>query len=119
MSKVQCVLRLHPDQEGLSKKKAVGSKLGKYGLPSHNHLTPIAKLSGGQRPSVVFTSISMSRPYILLLDETTFSGSHHDRSRDIYNRALNLEVMTVIRWKMRSPYALLIIWIYGSISNTK
>ncbi|XP_058757315.1 ABC transporter F family member 4-like [Vicia villosa] len=68
---VQYLLRLHPDQEGLSKQEAVRAKLGKFGLPSHNHLTPIVKLSGGQKSRVVFTSISMSRPHILLLDEPT------------------------------------------------
>ncbi|KAL3718729.1 hypothetical protein ACJRO7_003786 [Eucalyptus globulus] len=68
---VQYLLRLHPEQEGLSKQEAVRAKLGKFGLPSHNHLTPIAKLSGGQKSRVVFTSISMSRPHILLLDEPT------------------------------------------------
>ncbi|XP_002517527.2 ABC transporter F family member 4 [Ricinus communis] len=68
---VQYLLRLHPDQEGLSKQEAVRAKLGKFGLPSHNHLTPIAKLSGGQKARVVFTSISMSKPHILMLDEPT------------------------------------------------
>lgn len=68
---VQYILRLHPEQEGLSKQEAVRAKLGKFGLPSHNHLTPIAKLSGGQKSRVVFTSISMSKPHILLLDEPT------------------------------------------------
>ena len=68
---VRYLLRLHPDQEGLSKQEAVRAKLGKFGLPSHNHLTPIAKLSGGQKARVVFTSISMSKPHILLLDEPT------------------------------------------------
>ncbi|KAJ7967974.1 ABC transporter F family-like protein [Quillaja saponaria] len=68
---VQYILRLHPDQEGLSKQEAVRAKLGKFGLPSHNHLSPIAKLSGGQKSRVVFTSISMSKPHILLLDEPT------------------------------------------------
>ena len=68
---VQYLLHLHPDQEGLSKQEAVRGKLGKFGLPSHNHLTPIAKLSGGQKARVVFTSISMSKPHILLLDEPT------------------------------------------------
>lgn len=68
---VQYLLRLHPEQEGFSKQEAVRAKLGKFGLPSHNHLTPIAKLSGGQKARVVFTSISMSRPHILLLDEPT------------------------------------------------
>ncbi|KAM5579897.1 ABC transporter F family member 4 [Rosa sericea] len=68
---VSYLLRLHPEQEGFSKQEAVRAKLGKYGLPSHNHLTPIAKLSGGQKARVVFTSISMSKPHILLLDEPT------------------------------------------------
>ncbi|KAJ4882087.1 ABC transporter F family member 4 [Raphanus sativus] len=66
---VQYLLRLHPDQD--SKQEAVRAKLGKFGLPSHNHLTPIMKLSGGQKARVVFTSISMSKPHILLLDEPT------------------------------------------------
>ncbi|CAN4081435.1 unnamed protein product [Withania somnifera] len=68
---VQYVLRLHPDQEGPSKQEAVRARLGKFGLPSHNHLTPILKLSGGQKARVVLTSISMSKPHILLLDEPT------------------------------------------------
>ncbi|KAF3669130.1 ABC transporter F family member 4 [Capsicum annuum] len=68
---VQYLLRLHPDQVGPSKQEAVRAKLGKFGLPSHNHLTPILKLSGGQKARVVFTSISMSKPHILLLDEPT------------------------------------------------
>ncbi|KAF6173127.1 hypothetical protein GIB67_020210 [Kingdonia uniflora] len=65
------LLRLHQDQEGLSKQEAIKAKLGKFGLPSHNHLTPIVELSGWQKARVVFTSISMSRPHILLLDEPT------------------------------------------------
>ncbi|KAJ0962779.1 hypothetical protein J5N97_027901 [Dioscorea zingiberensis] len=68
---VEYLLRLHPNQVGMSKQEAVRAKLGKFGLPSHNHLTPIAKLSGGQKSRVVFTSISMSNPHILLLDEPT------------------------------------------------
>uniref|UniRef100_A0A803LN97 ABC transporter domain-containing protein n=1 Tax=Chenopodium quinoa TaxID=63459 RepID=A0A803LN97_CHEQI len=68
---VQYLLRLHPDQEGMSKQEAVRAKLGKFGLSSHNHLSPIAKLSGGQKARVVFTSISMSKPHILMLDEPT------------------------------------------------
>ncbi|KAM7255729.1 hypothetical protein ACFE04_008627 [Oxalis oulophora] len=68
---VQYLLRLHPDQEGPSKQETVRAKLGKFGLPSINHTKPIAKLSGGQKARVVFTSISMSKPHILLLDEPT------------------------------------------------
>ncbi|OVA14040.1 ABC transporter-like [Macleaya cordata] len=68
---IQYLLRLHPDQEGLSKQEAVRAKLGKFGLPSHNHCIPIVQLSGGQKARVVFTSISMAKPHILLLDEPT------------------------------------------------
>ncbi|KAL6579068.1 ABC transporter F member 4 [Orobanche minor] len=68
---VQYLLRLHPNQEGPSKQEAVRAKLGKFGLASHNHLAAIAKLSGGQKARVIFTSISMSKPHILLLDEPT------------------------------------------------
>jgi ATP-binding cassette subfamily F protein 1 len=68
---VQYLLRLYPDQEGPSKQETVRAKLGKFGLPSHNHLTPIIKLSGGQKARVVFTAISMAKPHILLLDEPT------------------------------------------------
>ncbi|KAE7995670.1 hypothetical protein FH972_000441 [Carpinus fangiana] len=46
---VHYLLRLHPAQERVSKQEAVHAKLGKFGLPSHNHLTPIAKLSGGKK----------------------------------------------------------------------
>jgi ATP-binding cassette subfamily F protein 1 len=49
----------------------IRAKLGKFGLPGHNHLTPIVKLSGGQKARVVFTSIHLSNPHILLMDEPT------------------------------------------------
>ncbi|GAB4832829.1 hypothetical protein Ancab_006844 [Ancistrocladus abbreviatus] len=54
-----------------NKKLSVRAKLGKFGLPSHKHLTPIAKLSGGQKARVDLTSMSMSKSHILLLDEPT------------------------------------------------
>lgn len=68
---VSYLLSLYPDVEGLSKQEAVRAKLGKFGLVSHNHLAPIAKLSGGQKARVVFASIAFSSPHILLLDEPT------------------------------------------------
>ncbi|KAI3878844.1 hypothetical protein MKX03_000654 [Papaver bracteatum] len=68
---VEYLLRLHPEQEGLSKQEAVRARLGKFGLFSGNHTTPIVQLSGGQKARVVFTSIYMSKPHILLLDEPT------------------------------------------------
>lgn len=42
---VSYLLRLPPDQEGCSKQEAVRSKFGKFGLPDHNHMNHIAKLS--------------------------------------------------------------------------
>ncbi|KAK1416177.1 hypothetical protein QVD17_31966 [Tagetes erecta] len=68
---VEYLLRLYPDQDGLSKQEAVRAKLDKFGLKKEHHLTPIDKLSGGQKARVVFTSISMCKPHILLLDEPT------------------------------------------------
>ncbi|KAM0053604.1 putative ABC transporter, AAA+ ATPase domain, P-loop containing nucleoside triphosphate hydrolase [Helianthus debilis subsp. tardiflorus] len=70
---VEYLLRLHPDQEGMmsSRQEVVRVKLGKFGLPSNRHLTSIRYLSDGQKARVVFTSISMSNPHILLLDEPT------------------------------------------------
>ncbi len=47
------------------------AKLGKFGLGGAHHLTPICKLSGGQKARVVFTAISLHNPHILLLDEPT------------------------------------------------
>jgi hypothetical protein len=45
--------------------------LGRFGLEGQHHLTPIIKLSGGQKSRVVFTSICLQNPHILLLDEPT------------------------------------------------
>eukprot|EP00897_Mesotaenium_endlicherianum_P008441 jgi/Mesen1/7625/ME000004S07893 len=88
---VQYLLRLYPEQEGPSKQEAVRAKLGKFGLPSHNHLTPIVKLSGGQKARVVFTSISMKKPHILLLDEPT---NHLDMQASPHALADALEEFT-------------------------
>eukprot|EP00775_Hariotina_reticulata_P013703 gene13703-13825_t len=53
------------------KPEGMRAMLGKFGLSGHHHLTPIVKLSGGQKARVVFTAISLSNPHILLLDEPT------------------------------------------------
>lgn len=45
--------------------------LGRFGLRGHHHLQPIATLSGGQKARVVFASIAISKPHILLMDEPT------------------------------------------------
>jgi len=45
--------------------------LGRFGLSGQHHLTPICKLSGGQKSRVVFTAICLLQPHILLLDEPT------------------------------------------------
>ncbi|GJT62020.1 ABC transporter F family member 4 [Tanacetum coccineum] len=68
---VQYLLRHYPDQEGCSKQEAVRTMLGQFGLPSHNHLSPIDTLSGGQKARVLLASIAMSRPHIMILDEPT------------------------------------------------
>jgi ATP-binding cassette subfamily F protein 1 len=69
---VQYLLRMYLKPEGGSyKPEEIRAKLGKFGLPGHNHLTPIVKLSGGQKARVVFTAIHLSNPHILLMDEPT------------------------------------------------
>ena len=69
---VQYLLRQYLKPEGGSyKPEEIRAKLGKFGLPGHNHLTPIVKLSGGQKARVVFTAIQLSNPHILLMDEPT------------------------------------------------
>jgi ATP-binding cassette subfamily F protein 1 len=60
---VQYLLRSYLKPEGGSyKPEEIRAKLGKFGLPGHNHLTPIVKLSGGQKARVVFTAIQLSNP---------------------------------------------------------
>lgn len=53
------------------KPEQMRAMLGRFGLAGQHHLTPICKLSGGQKARVVFTSIALSNPHILLLDEPT------------------------------------------------
>lgn len=65
-SPVEYLLRLHP-QAGL-KPEGMRALLGRFGLEGHNHLSPILKLSGGQKARVVFASISLYAPHILLMD---------------------------------------------------
>mmetsp|Transcript_22197 Transcript_22197/g.38379 ORF Transcript_22197/g.38379 Transcript_22197/m.38379 type:complete len:499 (-) Transcript_22197:49-1545(-) len=69
MNPVQYLLNTYP-QCGLNPEQ-MRAKLGKYGLPGVNHLQPICKLSGGQKARVVFASISLAQPHILLFDEPT------------------------------------------------
>ncbi|KAI3918372.1 hypothetical protein MKX01_041692 [Papaver californicum] len=58
---VQYLLRLHPEQEGPSKQEAVRASSESLGFPA---ITTLHQL-------IVFTSISMSKPHIMLLDEPT------------------------------------------------
>ena len=69
---VEYLRRKYLKENGSSyKPEEIRAKLGRFGLPGHNHLTPIVKLSGGQKARVVFTAIGLSNPHILLLDEPT------------------------------------------------
>ena len=45
--------------------------LGRFGLSGNAHTIPMSKLSGGQKARVVFTSIAMSHPDVIVLDEPT------------------------------------------------
>ena len=69
---VEYLRRKYVKENGSSyKPEEIRAKLGRFGLPGHNHLTPIVKLSGGQKARVVFPAIGLSNPHILLLDEPT------------------------------------------------
>ena len=68
-SAVEYLLRLFP-AAGL-KPEGMRALLGRFGLEGHNHLSPIIKLSGGQKARVVFAAISLAAPHILLMDEPT------------------------------------------------
>eukprot|EP00192_Tetraselmis_astigmatica_P006885 CAMPEP_0117674336 /NCGR_PEP_ID=MMETSP0804-20121206/14980_1 /TAXON_ID=1074897 /ORGANISM="Tetraselmis astigmatica, Strain CCMP880" /LENGTH=731 /DNA_ID=CAMNT_0005483191 /DNA_START=42 /DNA_END=2237 /DNA_ORIENTATION=+ len=69
VSPVQYLMEKFPEA-GL-KPEQMRAELGKFGLAGQHHLTPICKLSGGQKARVVFTAIKLSEPHILLLDEPT------------------------------------------------
>mmetsp|Transcript_25706 Transcript_25706/g.56007 ORF Transcript_25706/g.56007 Transcript_25706/m.56007 type:complete len:749 (-) Transcript_25706:104-2350(-) len=66
---VEYLMNKYPEA-GL-KPEQMRAMLGRFGLSGHHHLTPICKLSGGQKARVVFTSICLMNPHILLLDEPT------------------------------------------------
>ncbi|GAX85748.1 hypothetical protein CEUSTIGMA_g13163.t1 [Chlamydomonas eustigma] len=66
---VEYLMSKYPESQ--LKPEQMRAMLGRFGLSGHHHLTPICKLSGGQKARVVFTSISLMQPHILLLDEPT------------------------------------------------
>ena len=45
--------------------------LGRFGLEGHAHTIPIRDLSGGQKARVVFATLALSAPHIMVLDEPT------------------------------------------------
>jgi ATP-binding cassette subfamily F protein 1 len=45
--------------------------LGRFGLESHAHEIKIQDLSGGQKARVVFASLALEEPHVLVLDEPT------------------------------------------------
>lgn len=45
--------------------------LGRFGLEGHAHTIPCRDLSGGQKARVVFASLALEAPHIMVLDEPT------------------------------------------------
>jgi len=77
------------------KPEGMRAKLGKFGLAGAHHLTPICKLSGGQKARVVFAAISLQNPHILLLDEPTCVGLPRPAGLAACLRALPLSLRSL------------------------
>ena len=58
------------DSFGLSSQDA-RKLLGRAGLESNAHLTPVSRLSGGQKSRVVFAQLAATKANVLVLDEPT------------------------------------------------
>ncbi len=84
---VEYLLSKYP--ESRLKPEQMRAMLGRFGLSGHHHLTPICKLSGGQKARVVFTSISLMNPHILLLDGEKGIRVGRDRFAGTWSEHLN------------------------------
>ena len=84
------------------------AKLGKFGLGGQHHLTPICKLSGGQKARVVFTAISLTNAHILLLDEPT---NHLDMQVCSWVPTVSKSCLIVLAWAWPGPaLAVVALW---------
>ncbi|KAL1526677.1 hypothetical protein AB1Y20_015380 [Prymnesium parvum] len=73
---ISAVQHLHnligqPVEKGSPAYQRVRTELGVKGLPSTQHELKLRELSGGQKARVVFASIAIVRPHVLLMDEPT------------------------------------------------
>lgn len=72
LTPVQHILSLAPSlAESSNSEQQARTILGRFGLAGKLALQPIGTLSGGQKSRLVFASITMSQPHILILDEPT------------------------------------------------
>jgi len=68
-SPIDYLLRKYPQEDmGVPQLRAL---LGRFGLPGFAHVAPIFTLSGGQKARVVFASMSIMAPHVMLMDEPT------------------------------------------------
>ena len=59
------------DPEGTLTTQGARNLLGKFGLSGSAHLIKVRDCSGGQKARVVFASLTLTKPHLLILDEPT------------------------------------------------
>ena len=68
---VECIMNTKTPEGESVKYQEARALLGRFGLEGHAHEIPARDLSGGQKARVVFSTLSIMAPHLLILDEPT------------------------------------------------